>query len=345
MELISIIIPMHNAEKTIEKTINSVLNQKYEQYEIILIDDASTDNTVEICNKIKEQNNKKMIKILLIEKSGPSKARNEGIKIASGKYIMFLDADDYYENNMLEIMYNKVKANNDTLVCCNFYEVYQNGNKRSAKFITDYEVKGKENLYKGIEYLQENFKFNTLWNKIYFKNIIDKHHINFDENINMGEDYKFNITYCNHINSIQYIEQCLYNYVISQESLCATYDKTNEFERRIKNINHNKEMFEENNYPLDYIYNKYISAIIGTIEVLISIQGIKLKEKLEKIKTYANYREIKETIHKDFKVKKENILIYNLLKKNNYIFVYLYVLLRTKLKKIIYKLKGKVYRK
>ena len=345
METISIIIPMHNAEKTIERTIKSIFNQRYKEYEVILIDDESTDNTIKICNSIKEEYNNITIKIISIKKAGPSKARNEGIKASKGKYIMFLDADDYYEENMLEIMHNEIKNDDITLICCNFFEVYPNKNKKPAKPIREYKIIGRENLYKGIEYLQENFKFNTLWNKIYFKNIIEKYQIKFDENINMGEDYRFNITYCNYINSIHYIDKCLYNYVISDSSLCATYDKANEFKRRIENINHNKAMFEENNYPLNNIYNKYISAMIGAIEVLIAINDLTAKEKIKKIQEYANSKEIINIINQNIKIKKENKLVYSLLKKHKYRSMYIYVLLRTKLKKVIYRLKGKMYRK
>lgn len=102
-ETISIIVPVHNAEKYIQETIASVLEQTYEEWELILIDDCSTDNSVEVMEKIKEDNSEKIIQIIKQPTNqGAAKARNKGVATSTGRYIAFLDADDIWNKNKLE---------------------------------------------------------------------------------------------------------------------------------------------------------------------------------------------------------------------------------------------------
>ena len=108
-DLISIIIPVYNAEEYIQKTIQTVKNQTYKNWEAILIDDNSTDNSVSIIKK-NLQHNIKLIE--LKENCGPSIARNKGIEIAKGKYIVYLDADDLWENRKLELQHKFMEDNN-----------------------------------------------------------------------------------------------------------------------------------------------------------------------------------------------------------------------------------------
>ena len=167
--LISIIIPVYKVEKYLEKCIQSVINQTYENLQIILVDDGSPDN----CGKICDEYAKKDHRIEVIHKSngGLSDARNKGLEIAKGEYIGFVDSDDYIEADMYEVLYNLLKQYNADVSICNFYTVSQG----------KIAIKNAENgikEYNRIEILKEVLLDNNIqsyaWNKLYKKELFDE---------------------------------------------------------------------------------------------------------------------------------------------------------------------------
>ena len=167
--LISIIIPVYKVEKYLEKCIQSVINQTYENLQIILVDDGSPDN----CGKICDEYAKKDHRIEVIHKSngGLSDARNKGLEIAKGEYIGFVDSDDYIEADMYEVLYNLLKQYNADVSICNFYTVSQG--KISIK-----NADNGINEYNRIEILKEVLLDNNIqsyaWNKLYKKELFDE---------------------------------------------------------------------------------------------------------------------------------------------------------------------------
>lgn len=168
-EKISIIIPVYNVEKYLRRCLNSIINQTYKDIEIILVDDGSTDNSGKICDEYKEKDNR--IVVIHKENGGLSDARNAGIDIAKGKYIGFIDSDDFADIRMYEILYNNLKNTDSDLSICNLYqfsdekEVY--GTEDNEK-ITIYNKKEFfENMY------NDPLNFVVAWNKLYKKEIFD----------------------------------------------------------------------------------------------------------------------------------------------------------------------------
>lgn len=157
----SIIIPVYNAEKYLKECLESVINQKTKyKYEIIVINDGSTDNSLNI---LKTYSNK--IKIIDKPNSGPGDSRNKGLELASGKYILFVDSDDYVNENFVETMVKTIDKNNADIVICDYYRVTKNEVK--------YFNKGPEGIY-----LKNNFNEVLLMefhscNKIFTKKIFN----------------------------------------------------------------------------------------------------------------------------------------------------------------------------
>ena len=115
-DLISVIIPVYNVEKYLPECIESVLKQTHTNLEIILVDDGSPDNSPQICDEYAQKDSR--IKVIHKENGGVSSARNEGLKIAKGEWISFIDADDWVEKNFCEILLNKaVKTQSDIALC------------------------------------------------------------------------------------------------------------------------------------------------------------------------------------------------------------------------------------
>lgn len=136
-DLISIVVPVYNVDKYLEKCLNSILNQTYDNIEIILVDDGSKDDSGKICDIYKEKDNR--IKVIHKTNGGLSDARNIGIDNVNGKYITFVDSDDTIEKNYIEYLYNLLKKNNTKLSICN-YNVVSN-NKVIPYIKKDYEIK------------------------------------------------------------------------------------------------------------------------------------------------------------------------------------------------------------
>ncbi len=171
-ELISIIIPVYNVEKYLNRCLESVINQKYRKLEIILIDDGSTDNSGKICDEYALKDSR--IKVIHKKNDGVSVARNTGIKIAKGNYIGFVDSDDWIHPDMYKKLYQALIKNQADISCCKEIRCKNGVEKISKKFdnkITEYDQ---------MQYIKKFFKINSqeciyyVWNKLYKRQIIDE---------------------------------------------------------------------------------------------------------------------------------------------------------------------------
>lgn len=221
-ELISFIIPIYNSEKTLEKCLDSILNQKRNhKIEIILIDDCSTDNTSKIC----ENYVLKYPDILVYKKnnknSGVSFSRNIGIKNASGNKISFIDSDDYLNMNYLNVI---SEYNQDVDLIVFGMDVRDEIKNKTNRIIYD-ETYLTSQIEINSFFSKLNARLHSSVNKVYKKAMITEL---FKENINKGEDLLFNLSYIDNCRNIAVSPESLYNYVIhSNESLSRQFN-TNE---------------------------------------------------------------------------------------------------------------------
>lgn len=185
---ISIIIPAYNREKTIEKCINSLIPQLKSNIEIIIVDDGSSDNTVSLCEKYANNN----IKLIKQEHGGVSAARNSGIESAKGKYITFIDSDDYVGKNYIEILENAVKNKPQFVIFDSFEQQKPSGEffRRSINL----SVCAEKNIDDIYEYLVCQ-KINNVWLKLFRADIIADNNVRFDTNMIIAEDYLFVMDY------------------------------------------------------------------------------------------------------------------------------------------------------
>ncbi|MDU5153697.1 glycosyltransferase family 2 protein, partial [Clostridium sp.] len=215
--LISIIVPIFNAENSLEKCLNSLIDQTYKNIEIILINDGSTDRSLEICNKYEVLDSR--IKVLNNKNKGVSKSRNEGIKIAKGEYIQFVDSDDYIESDACNTLINSIRNSCTELVICGLNII------KNDKVIRNPHV---DNRIINVKEKEEDLLYvlkilNSPCNKLYKR---DKIRNLFDENIDLGEDLIFNLNYISEIDSAITINKCLYNVILdNEESLNRKFDK------------------------------------------------------------------------------------------------------------------------
>lgn len=171
MVKISIIVPIYNVEIYLCKCLDSIIGQTYKNIEIILINDGSTDNCLEICNKYKKRD--KRIIVIDKENGGLSDARNTGIEIATGDYLMFIDSDDWIYPDMAQRLYSLVHKNNACIAQCNFIRLYDekkvNINQEKEEISIMDNKQGLESMYG-----QNGIKSVVVWNKIYKKKLFDE---------------------------------------------------------------------------------------------------------------------------------------------------------------------------
>ena len=247
IDLISIIVPCYNMENFIEKCIKSILAQTYKNIEVLVIDDGSTDNTKYKIKKI-IQNDKRFL-YYFKENGGLSDARNFGLKRAHGKYICFIDSDDYIEKNYIEEMYNSIIENDSDIAICDIKRIYD-----------DHYTIDKIN-----EKVVEMCMRPAAWNKLYKKELFDKNHIKFPigkwyEDI--GTTPKLTMLY-----KYSIVKEPLYNYVQNSSSIMHTYsDRIFEIYDTVENLEKyikDKNVYTEKKDILEFINIYHI--LIGTI--------------------------------------------------------------------------------
>lgn len=210
---ISIIVPIYNAEKYLNKCIESLINQTKKELEFVLINDGSTDNSEEIIKSYKD----KRIKYFKNENQGIGKTRNFGIEKATGKYIMFVDSDDYIDKNMAKLMFDKAFSNSLDMVVCDYYKVINNENiEEKLPSFKPTTLKKSPDLLCDINL--------SPWNKIYKTSLIKDNNIKFVENLKY-EDAPFVIETLDKANKVGKVNKCLNYYVIHGNSETTVRDK------------------------------------------------------------------------------------------------------------------------
>lgn len=215
---VSIIVPVYNAEGYIERCIDSILAQEFKDFELILIDDGSKDNSGKICDSYAANDSR--IKVIHKENSGASDTRNQAIEIATGTYLQFLDSDDWITPDATKLLVRSAIENNCDLVIADFYRV--SGDKLTHKGdIDNTNVMTRQEF---AEHMMENpadFYYGVLWNKLYRRDIIMEHNIRMDKTISWCEDFIFNMEYYLHAERYYALQAPIYYYLKRKGSLVS----------------------------------------------------------------------------------------------------------------------------
>lgn len=219
--LFSVIVPIFNKEKYINECIDSILNQSFSNFELILVDDGSNDNCPSICDSYK----KKDSRVIAIHKEngGLVSARKAGTKIAKGEYIVCVDADDYIENNYLSGIAKEIENKHAEIICAGHTRLDESKKQKiSINYRSGYYT--KEDIINEIyPSLVQDKKMNhfpvNIWSKAYKKVLYSKIQLNVDESVKIGEDGVVSIPYIYMANSMSIIEEYGYVYRINNLSL------------------------------------------------------------------------------------------------------------------------------
>lgn len=236
--MVSVIVPVYNGENSLHHCIDSILQQSYQDFELVLVDDGSSDRSSLICDEYANKDNR--IFVIHKKNAGVSSARNCGIKASNGDYICFVDVDDMIENDYLSTLVNSSLDQQSELVVCGFF-VEENGLKKDSIVFSDEESLRIHRNH--IFYLSEKHLFSAPWCKLFKSCIIKDNNLFFDEDMSLGEDIVFNFDYLNFCEEIYVINKCLYHY---------STDNTNSLSRRYRKdlLLENRKM---NKKLIDYI--------------------------------------------------------------------------------------------
>lgn len=309
--LISIIIPVYNAEKYIDECIRSTINQTYPKLDIVIVDDGSKDRSLEIAKSYEVQDSR--VRVFTKENSGVSSTRNYGIRQARGDLLLFLDSDDWLELNCISKLTNEIMKYNTDLVACDF--IVDNGKKKKKDCFFEIDsnyIYHNENINLLISScidphaygkINKITNFGVPWAKLYRKNIITQYNIAFPENISHMEDMIFNIKYLSHCESVAYIHKNLYNYRIRPNSL------VNSFSRQFQNeVIYIGKFLDTDEYLLENMewfkkvikYKKfclYYETLRRSIVPDNTIDFMQKKNKIEKLNKHLNGSYCKEISH------------------------------------------------
>lgn len=208
---ISIIIPIYNASKYLNRCIDSIISQTYINFELILINDGSTDNSLQICEYYQNQDDR--ITIISQKNSGVSAARNQGLLRATGQYVINIDADDWMERDMLSIMYEEAINTDADIVECGYFEECSSGIK--TIFVHPYREESPKTS------LRIHMGYSAFWNKLIRRKLYTDYSIHGIEGITMWEDNVVTLRLRYHSTKTICVNKPLYHYWVSDgNSMC-----------------------------------------------------------------------------------------------------------------------------
>lgn len=311
--LLSIIIPVYNSEKYINDTLDSILNQNFDKYEIILVNDGSTDNSLSIIEGYADEY--KFIKIYTIPNGGPANARNFGLSVANGKYILFIDSDDTIVENALSLLLEKNTENEPDIVVFGFYQYDLNKKTKNQYRFRNCEINSKDELSNIFTELYRSDMLNQVWNKLFLAEFIKKNKILF-QNFFYGEDRLFVLDAISYSPKILVVDECFYNYFLRTssgslvskfydrkfEACCLINQKVNHYLQQTNNIN------ENNISDVSYMFIKSVISCMTNLFTKTCPYSLRQK--------YAGIREIimNETVHMAASLCKDEGFYFNVIR-------------------------------
>ena len=269
---ISIIVPVYNCSSYLKSCISSILSQSFTNFELILVNDGSTDDSEKICLAFAEKDQR----ILVISKNngGVSSARNVGIKVSSGKYLMFVDGDDTVSPHLCEKLLSYMEQSESSLAICGYRfinEIYQTCTDILPNVVSFTEIKPFKDYYVN---LFQNRIYLSVWGKLFLSDLIRAKNIYFDESISLGEDFLFLHTYFKYIDkfSISIVNESLYNYYVhtiglSKSTSISRIAKTCVLYQHAKELYTSLNMYEIGMYCFSTYYMRTLSIIFNSLNL------------------------------------------------------------------------------
>lgn len=277
--LISIIMPVYNAEKTIVSSIQSVMEQSYKNWELIVIDDGSVDRSGLICDKMASHDSR--IKVYHLENSGVSQARNWGISHANGDLICFIDSDDILLKDAMKTI-SIMGSSIDLLIFG--YALFPSDIVQTVKQTKSYQ--SIRQFTEDFDEISQNHLLNCVWNKCFKKSIIDRYHCQFPNDISMGEDLLFVLAYIQKCRSIRVIDRVLYQYSLENSESLSKNCRTDAFKTQKLLKEETDNTFNRHEKVTSVTSYIFVNHIIEEMKKIVYTDKLKSKEKIKLVKKW-----------------------------------------------------------
>jgi glycosyltransferase involved in cell wall biosynthesis len=318
---ISIIVPVYNVDKYIHRCIDSILDQTFSDFELILIDDGSTDKSGLICDNYAKEDRR--IKVIHQKNRGVSNARNKGITLAKGDYLMFCDSDDFVDRNWCSLHYETIKQGGNILPVSGIKFVY-NFREPTKEIIKAFPERVTINKGNYFETYKKGLS-GSLCCKIYDRRIIIENSLYFDSNVNRAEDLLFNLSYMGYMDAYVTIPTVTYNYIHSNENSLMNGYRKDLFDVTVMVYYAWREFIKQNSTELNQIGEFTTYYYLNFLDVLKKTFDTRNKDNLMKKLIFNNHilnsKEFKECIELADTTKEDSRYI-RLLKSNNYYLVW-----------------------
>ena len=301
MKKISVVVPVYNVEKYLEKCIDSIINQTYRNLEIILVDDGSSDKSPQICDLYAQKDER--VKVIHKTNGGLSSARNVGIDCATGEYICFFDSDDFVEIDMIETLSKAIMETDYDLCICGYsVDTY---NKTNALI-------SQKSILPNFSYPSTNCSLDEYefalglcgyaWNKLYRLQFLKENNLKFEEGVSLVEDLLFNERVFANNAKFVFLSYVGYHYIQRErESLGVKYYE-NYFDLKLRALNAKCSILKiwgiEENKITQFYKNNYVDAVWGTIKG-IQRSALTKVDKLQKSKNFFDKYNIRKSIKND----------------------------------------------
>lgn len=293
--MISIVIPIYNAREHLPKCIESILEQGYSDFELLLINDGSTDNSLEICNKYAEED--KRIKVIAKKNGGVSSARNLGIENATGEHITFIDSDDVLSKDALSLMHKKTTEANANVG--SFSMAFFSRTSYKELKLPNTVITSKQQYSSYYKEIDRCLGFNSACAKLFKTDLIKENNICFNEKISILEDGSF-VLQCLEKSSVALFDEAVvYNYRQSDgESLISAFHENyiESFEYELSSAKWLIDALDKESREI--LYAKRFSRLDGFIIKLCRRNDISKKDKISKLKAAFNNEAVKDVLKK-----------------------------------------------
>lgn len=291
--MISVIVPVYNCAEKLNRCVESILNQSFTDLEVILVNDGSTDGSLEICRQYERKDSR--IKIINKENAGVSRARNIGMEQAQGEYIQFVDSDDYIQRDMCKTLVNAMEDTGADMVLSGFFHKYLNEEIPKVPSMGEKVALTREEFAEEfLEFYRQGF-LNMPWNKLYKRaQIFDM----FPENLSLGEDLLFNLKYMENIEKLAIVNEPFYYYIQERGTANLSAKKRKDKLEIAEHICRATERFYHDSLKQQgkeaVIYSRMVSEVLCDIAESVYDEGITKSNFSKLVERYYHNEYLKE---------------------------------------------------
>lgn len=303
--ILSIIVPVYNGEKYLHGCVEYLNRQTFTKYEVIFVNDGSTDNSGALLDQIVERNNK--FKVIHKPNGGTASTRNAGLDVAVGKYVTFLDCDDELAPTIYEKMVNIIERQNADMVTCGFYfkvETSTDGiNNKAYLEKNTYPTafyKTREEIREHLVEMWDSDIMSNVWNKVYRMSLIKDKKLRYRDGHVYTEDRVFNRLFLENCESIAFTDECLYYYVRERVGSTTEKYRADYFLIRLKEFKefqtHFKNMGVWNDKAKEYVCREFTERIAGCIENIFHSEEMSNREKYQQIASVIHHKDVRVAV-------------------------------------------------